>query len=308
MTFEDKYVNKIICGDCLEVMKDFPDNSVDLVLTDPPYGLNYNNGDLAHQREKVFGGNVSAMKARPIVNDGEQEAEAEEGEVMALKKQTGNMYEFVSHMWSPVKGRCMHNCSYCYMKRWGKQSPIHLDEKDLETDLGEGNFIFVCHTCDLFAVDIPSMWIMRVLEKTADIYTKNKYLFQTKNPIRYLDFLGMYPNDVILGTTIETNRDIVDSKAPSVQERAQVLACMNNQGDGYPTMITIEPIFDFDLDELVGLVLLTNPEWVNIGADSKGHGLPEPSKEKIEALIITLREKTEVKLKNNLKRLCPHGR
>ena len=26
-------------GDCLEVMKSMPDNSVDLVLTDPPYGL-----------------------------------------------------------------------------------------------------------------------------------------------------------------------------------------------------------------------------------------------------------------------------
>ena len=32
--------NQIICGDCIEVMKDWPDNSVDLVLTDPPYGLN----------------------------------------------------------------------------------------------------------------------------------------------------------------------------------------------------------------------------------------------------------------------------
>ena len=31
--------NKIICGDCLEVMKDWPDNCVDLVLTDPPYGI-----------------------------------------------------------------------------------------------------------------------------------------------------------------------------------------------------------------------------------------------------------------------------
>lgn len=26
-------------GDCLEVMKTIPDNSVDLVLTDPPYGI-----------------------------------------------------------------------------------------------------------------------------------------------------------------------------------------------------------------------------------------------------------------------------
>ena len=30
-------VNQIICGDCLEVMKDWPDGCVDLVLTDPPY-------------------------------------------------------------------------------------------------------------------------------------------------------------------------------------------------------------------------------------------------------------------------------
>ena len=33
--------NKIICGDCFEVMKDWPDNCVDLVLTDPPYGIDY---------------------------------------------------------------------------------------------------------------------------------------------------------------------------------------------------------------------------------------------------------------------------
>jgi len=32
--------NQIICGDCLEVMKDWPDGCVDLVLVDPPYGLN----------------------------------------------------------------------------------------------------------------------------------------------------------------------------------------------------------------------------------------------------------------------------
>jgi len=32
-----KFENTIICGDCLEVMKDWPDGCVDLVLTDPPY-------------------------------------------------------------------------------------------------------------------------------------------------------------------------------------------------------------------------------------------------------------------------------
>jgi DNA modification methylase len=31
----------IYCGDCLEIMKEFPDKSFDLVLTDPPYGINF---------------------------------------------------------------------------------------------------------------------------------------------------------------------------------------------------------------------------------------------------------------------------
>ena len=34
-------INKIHHGDCLELMKDIPDGSVDLVVTDPPYLMNY---------------------------------------------------------------------------------------------------------------------------------------------------------------------------------------------------------------------------------------------------------------------------
>jgi len=41
MRWPDDFINKVIHGDCLEVMKDIPDKSVDLVLTDPPYGINY---------------------------------------------------------------------------------------------------------------------------------------------------------------------------------------------------------------------------------------------------------------------------
>ena len=39
MKYPEDFINKVICGDCLEVMKGMPDKSVDLVLTDPPYGL-----------------------------------------------------------------------------------------------------------------------------------------------------------------------------------------------------------------------------------------------------------------------------
>ena len=33
--------DQIICGYNLEVMKDFADNSVDSVITDPPYGIRF---------------------------------------------------------------------------------------------------------------------------------------------------------------------------------------------------------------------------------------------------------------------------
>ena len=218
---------------------------------------------------------------------------------MALKKQKGNMYDWVTHMWGPIKGRCSHDCSYCYMKRW-KLPPLHLDEKELKTDLGDGRFIFVCHTIDLFAADVPSAWIQSVLDKLCS-YPMNRYLLQTKNPERFLDFLGLYPDGVLLGTTIETNRNIVKTKAPPVKDRAKFLGGLGKQG--FETMVTIEPIFDFDLDELVELVLLANPEWVNIGADSKHHNLPEPSAVKVKDLIRALGKKTCVKLKGNLNRI-----
>lgn len=34
-------LNKLYCGDCLEVMKRLPDKSIDLVLTDPPYWMSF---------------------------------------------------------------------------------------------------------------------------------------------------------------------------------------------------------------------------------------------------------------------------
>ena len=34
-------INEVIQGDCLEVMKGIEDKSIDLVLADPPYGVNY---------------------------------------------------------------------------------------------------------------------------------------------------------------------------------------------------------------------------------------------------------------------------
>jgi len=53
-------VNEIICGDCLEVMKDWPDNCVDLVLTDPPYGSGGRDGAVHLNDPKLIGNRISS--------------------------------------------------------------------------------------------------------------------------------------------------------------------------------------------------------------------------------------------------------
>lgn len=40
MKYPEDYLNKVINADCLEVMKQIPDKCVDLIVTDPPYGVN----------------------------------------------------------------------------------------------------------------------------------------------------------------------------------------------------------------------------------------------------------------------------
>jgi hypothetical protein len=39
------HYDKLLCGDCEVQLKDFPDNTIDLIVTDPPYGLKFMGKD-----------------------------------------------------------------------------------------------------------------------------------------------------------------------------------------------------------------------------------------------------------------------
>ena len=221
---------------------------------------------------------------------------------MPLRESKGNMYPFVTHTWNPIKGRCSHDCQYCYMKRF-PQKELHLDEKDLQTDLGSGHFIFVGSSTDMWAEDVPSYWIYSVLAQCRR-YLGNRYLFQSKNPYHFYNDpfyfnLHLRGIDTIWGTTVETNQQYpCMGNAPTPLERQKAMMGLIGR-----RMVTVEPILDFDLEVFVELIRLASPEWVNIGADSQGHHLPDPSAEKVEALIEQLSIFTTVKIKSNLKRI-----
>jgi len=221
----------------------------------------------------------------------------------------GQMYQFLNEMsggngytFNVIKGKCPHDCSYCYMKIF-PQKELRFDNSELKTDLGRGNFIFVGSSCDMWAENIPLDWIIKTLNHCVWYEDGNSYLFQSKNPIRFNGW--DFPKNTILGTTIESNRCCCDftPNAPCTSQRY-----LSMKKIALPKMVSIEPIMDFDLDVMVRWIAEIKPEFVSIGADSRGHKLPEPLPDKVKALIEALKEFTEVKIKSNLNRLLKERR
>ena len=49
MKYPDDFIDQVILGDSLEVLKQIPDNSVDTIITDPPYGLSNHSEKLIRE-------------------------------------------------------------------------------------------------------------------------------------------------------------------------------------------------------------------------------------------------------------------
>lgn len=233
--------------------------------------------------------------------------------VMCLSRTKVKMSELITRMfhevtrtWSPVVG-CEHNCIYCYASDLAEGRLRHLPRyhdgfkpklvvQELTKRFIRG-LIFVSNMGDLFGEWVTAEWIYRVNEAIRRS-PKATFLFLTKNPARYHNFLDQFPLNVILGATIESNRDHSGlSSAPSVSIRAELMANITPRFSVRPKMVSIEPILDFDLDPFVELIVRIQPEFVYIGYDNHKKQLPEPSMEKTKALIAALREFTEVRTK-----------
>jgi hypothetical protein len=182
-------------------------------------------------------------------------------------------------------------------------NPIRFDERELKTDMGEGNFIFVGSSIDMWAFD-NGFWIEKVLGfcKKFD----NHYFFQTKNPGTLSRFVNdgwgyqNLPEKSSICLTLETNKGIEISNAISPVKRAMDFADIRTKRNKH---VTIEPIMDFDLNIFIDIIKHCKPYQVNIGGDSKGHNLPEPPKSKVMELIKELGKFTKVHQKTNLKRI-----
>jgi DNA repair photolyase len=221
----------------------------------------------------------------------------------------GNMYDFVDIKWNPLAGECFHKCGYCSTESFlrypgckSKYSGVpRIDEKQINKNLGKGNFVFVVAQNDLFAQNVNQNIVEEVLMSCKKY--DNTYLFQTKNPLRLSQMIERFyfPVKSIFCFTVETNRCYPEHMGNCSEPEKRLFEILTHFQSN--CQITIEPIMDFDLDVLVPFLIKINPSQVNIGADSKNHNLPEPSKERVLSLIYELEKFTKVVKKSNLNRL-----
>lgn len=208
------------------------------------------------------------------------------------------MFSFITEVWNPLGGECVHNCygGKCWAKIIAKKFGLdkykgepRLDPKQMKKKFKDDDFVFVVDMNDLFAENVPSELILEVIKKTWE-FPKTQFLFLTKNPSRYMNFVPIFGDNCVLGATIESNR--IAPRTCNAENRLLRLIWMSNVAikSRLRMFVSVEPIMDFDINEFVGHLTFIQPWAVAVGYDNYNMGLPEPELWKTEKLITLIEE------------------
>jgi len=227
----------------------------------------------------------------------------------------GQIYPWVQTTWNPLRGHCPHECNYCYVNNL-KNRFKHIDDKytgELRIQQGElssrklpkKDTVFVCSMNDLFAEAVPNKVITKILKVTKAHNYPVRWLWQTKNPIRMLDYSGLFPANSLFGTTIETNQKVL-SKAPNPCDR--FVGMLELKSAGFKNrMVSIEPVMKFCPDVMYSWIKEIDPDFISIGADSKRNAvIDEPTEGDLQFFVDAVKQNTNVYLKHNIYRIAPN--
>jgi len=213
---------------------------------------------------------------------------------------------------------CEHGCVYClpsFQRQAKRQKNRCLDCYNYEPHfhperllkappktVGD-QFVFFPSSADI-AFALPNE--LRSMLDYAKKYQDTTFLMQSKAPKVFLDKSLEFPNNMILATTIETDRTEfwsnpsryktyweISPKTPTPSKRVRAMLELTHKRKG----VTIEPILSFHLQVLSMWIKWIAPEFVYVGYDNHNCKLPEPSLEKTRRLIADLELITEVRVK-----------
>uniref|UniRef100_A0A6M3M6F2 Radical SAM superfamily protein n=1 Tax=viral metagenome TaxID=1070528 RepID=A0A6M3M6F2_9ZZZZ len=170
--------------------------------------------------------------------------------------------------WKPIDFQCTIECLYCPehgnsvvpMLRPGWQTiPNHYA-------------IFVAGDTDIFAPEVPDDMIRKVMEKARK--TWNTFIFSTKNPSRYFEFIDDFPANSLISVTVESDIDHHFSKAEPPLTRLRWMKELNTtlkkerRGD-VEVCISIQPILPFS-ENFAASIEEVKPSQVGIGYELTG--------------------------------------
>ena len=228
--------------------------------------------------------------------------------------------------WNPLAGECRYQCytvddkCNCYVSVMKNKKntdgdyvfpfmkakysgEYRLVEKEFKRKFKPDTTVFVCDCSDLFHPDVHPRFIRKIL-KYCENFPDTTFLFQTKNPYRFEEGIHLFPKKSIFGTTVQSNRNDLTPLAPYPFVRCLGLEFLKKDNPKLITFITIEPILEFDLKPLVEMIKHANPNWIWIGANSKGGNLPEPDEAQTKELLSELKQlNIKIKVKENLYRI-----
>jgi len=227
------------------------------------------------------------------------------------------MFPFITHTVNPVAGgffntpdgeivACPYSCTYCWARKMINrfkyekyQGPYRLHIPALKNYKKE-DFPFIQDMTDIGYPGIPKEVIFDVITWTGG--QPCPMLFLSKNPDFYSKYLNYWPENAVLGATIESDLLGVRrfSKAPIPISRINAMINLKNQllklGRNRRLFVSIEPIMQFSSD-FVKQLRKIEPWAVAVGYDNYKNGLPEPRLSETKDLISELEEFTIVHLK-----------
>lgn len=210
----NKYLNKITCGDSYKLIKELPDKSVDLIVTDPPYLIENTKGG-TNIGTSLKNGMCKELEECEIISGINKEIL---DEFMRVMKKPNiyiwcNKKQVLDYLNYFVGG---HNCSFEIMT-WLKSNP---------TPLCGGNYLIDKEFCLYFRKGVKlntrfetafTYW-----QSSKNVTDKELFLHPTCKPVYIIKMLienSSNENDVILdsfmgsGTTAvacqETNRQFI---------------------------------------------------------------------------------------------------
>lgn len=204
--------------------------------------------------------------------------------------------------WNPLRGLCKYKCRYCLAKEMMKKYPhikkkysgdIDLDEEAMSVKFPKKSAILISPMNDLFADYVDGEKIKRVID-VINKWSKEEreFIFITKNPKRYFEFLDLFPPHTYLSTIIESTKDVNKTKAPHPKERYTHIRDLSFKLDlhmieSIRTGLFLHPLLDFDLKTMTRWIKNVSPKFVVIGGANIKNA-PRPERENVYRLIMSI--------------------